>query len=103
MTSAEERRAQRRDAKLWRELADKPFFCEHCHGSHPLAEHAACRSAAARQTRTDEVDTCALAFAVPEDHAQDRDHEDGLLRVVQQVRHEGEQREDEQHRVHLAA
>jgi hypothetical protein len=32
-----------RGARLFAELADVPFYCETCHGSHPLSEHKACR------------------------------------------------------------
>lgn len=33
-----------RGRRLFAELADEPFWCESCGGSHPLREHAACRA-----------------------------------------------------------
>jgi hypothetical protein len=37
-----------RGERLYAELAAEPFFCEICHGYHPLAEHQQCRSGVPR-------------------------------------------------------
>ena len=35
-----------RDRQLWDRVKHHRFWCETCHGWHPLLEHAACRNVA---------------------------------------------------------
>lgn len=35
-------------AQLWDRVKHARFWCETCHGWHPLAEHATCRHTATR-------------------------------------------------------
>ena len=35
-------------AQWWDRVKHLPFWCETCHGWHPLAEHATCRAHARR-------------------------------------------------------
>ena len=34
---------EKRGKRLFAQLADVTFYCEVCHGSHPLREHRRCR------------------------------------------------------------